>query len=72
MTKEERKTLEERCLSEVPVEKIFELSGQLCFMDGVPRLVACLSDATLIELVHGWGEKEKVAAGSHRMEGAQT
>lgn len=57
MTRKERKALEERCLSEVSVENIFRISRQLCFMDGVPKLVGCLSDKQLIELVYGWGKK---------------
>ena len=63
MTKRERKALEERCLSEVPIEKIFELSGQVCFMDGLPTLVGCLSDTMLTELVCGRGKKKPSAVG---------
>lgn len=54
MTEEHRKRLRERVLNEAQVDAIMEVSGHVCFVQNVPRLVSILSDKQLIYLVENF------------------
>ena len=54
---ERRQKIEKAVLAKVPVGRIFAKSGELCFADGIPKLVSVMKTEDLEELLAEQGEE---------------